>query len=84
MYDKDSFLVPNPVGHYGLGDRDPLKYNTDGSLDLYLQRQSPGPEKEANWLPAPADDFNVTLRLYWPEKAILDGAWTPPPIKRVD
>jgi len=84
MYDQDSFLVPNPGGRYGLGDRDPLKYNADGSLDLYLQHQSPGPEKEANWLPAPPDDFNVTLRLYWPEKAILDGTWMPPPIKRVD
>ena len=84
MYDKDSFLVPNPLGRYGLGDRAALKYNADGSLDLYLQERSPGPEKEANWLPAPADDFNVTLRLYWPEKAILDGAWTPSPLKRVE
>jgi hypothetical protein len=84
MYDQDSFLVANPIGRYGLGDRDPLKYNADGSLDLYLQHQSPGPDKEANWLPAPAADFNVTLRLYWPKRAVLDGAWTPPPIKRVD
>jgi hypothetical protein len=84
MYDKDSFLAANPLGRYGLGDRDPLKYNVDGSLDLYLQNQSPGPEKEANWLPAPADDFNVTLRLYWPKQTVLDGAWAPPPIKRVE
>jgi hypothetical protein len=84
MYNKDGFLVSNPVAHYALEDRDPLKYNTDGFRDLYLQRQSPGPEKEANWLPARADDFNVTLRLCWPGKAILDGAWTPPPIKSVD
>jgi hypothetical protein len=84
MYDQDSFLVANPIGRYGLRDRDPLKYNADGSLDLYLQHQSPSPEKEANWLPAPADAFNVTLRLYWPKQAVLDGAWTPPPIKRVE
>jgi hypothetical protein len=82
MYGQDTFLAANPLGRYGLGDRDPLKYNADGSLDLYLQHQSTCPEKEANWLPAPRDDFNVTLRLYWPEKAILDGTWTPPPIKR--
>lgn len=84
MYDQYSFLVANPIGRYGLGDRDPLKYNADGSLDLYLQHQSPGSDKEANWLPAPADDFNVTLRLYWPKQAVLNGAWTPPPIKRVE
>lgn len=84
LYDQDSFLVPNPLGRYGLGDRDPLKYNADGSLDLFLQHQSPGPEKEANWLPGPAGDFNVTLRLYWPKKSVLDGSWTPPPIKRLE
>ena len=84
MYGRDSFLVANPLNRFGLGDRDPLKYNPDGSLDLYLQHLSPGPDKEANWLPAPAEDFNVTLRLYWPEKAILDGVWTPPPIRRVE
>lgn len=84
MYDKDNFLAANPLGRYALGDRDPLKYNADGSLDLYLQNQSPGPDQEANWLPAPADDFNVSLRLYWPKQAVLDGAWTPPPIKRLE
>jgi DNA sulfur modification protein DndE len=84
MYDKDSFLATNPINRYGLGDRDPLKFNADGSLDLYLQNQSPGPEKEANWLPTPADDFNVTLRLYWPKQTVLDGVWAPPAIKRVD
>ncbi|MCX5891077.1 MAG: DUF1214 domain-containing protein [Deltaproteobacteria bacterium] len=50
MYGQDTFLAANPLGRYGLGDRDPLKYNADDSLDLYLQHQSPGPEKEANWL----------------------------------
>lgn len=84
MYGQDPFLTANPLGRDGLEDRNPLKYNADGSLDLYLQNQSPGPDKEANWLPAPADDFNVTLRLDWHKKAVLDGTWTPPPIKRVE
>jgi hypothetical protein len=84
MYDQDSFLVPNPLHRYGLGDRDPLKYNPDGSLDLYLQHQSPGKTKEANWLPAPKGDFNVTLRLYWPKQNVLIGAWTPSGLKRID
>jgi len=84
MYDSKQALVPNPINRYAIGDRDKLKFNPDGSLDLYLQHQSPGPEKEANWLPAPPGDFNVALRLYWPKKEILDGTWTPPPINRVD
>jgi hypothetical protein len=84
MYDQDTFLAANPINRYRLGDRDPLKHNADASLDLYLQHQSPGPDKEANWLPAPADDFNVTLRLYWPKNSVLNGSWTPPPIQRVE
>ncbi len=84
MYGPDTFLVANPPGRYALGDRDPLKYNADGSLDLYLTNLPPGPGKEANWLPAPPGDFNVTLRLYWPKPAVLDGVWTPPPIKRME
>jgi hypothetical protein len=84
MYGQDTFLVANPLNRYALGDRDSLKYNADGSLDLYLQHQSPGKDQEANWLPAPAGDFNVTLRLYWPQESVLKGAWTPPAIKRLD
>jgi len=84
MYGADSFLVPNPLGRCALGDRYNLKYNADGSLDLFLQNQSPGPDQESNWLPPPADDFNVTLRLYWPQKEVLEGAWTPPAIRRVE
>jgi len=57
-----------------------LKYNADGSLTIYLGNKSPGQDKEANWLPAPAGNFSVWLRAYWPDKAILDGTWKPPVI----
>ncbi len=61
-----------------------LKKNADGSLDIYVQRSSPGKDKEANWLPSGDKDFNLTLRMYWPKEkppSILDGSWKPPPVK---
>ena len=64
----------------------PFKRNADGSLDLYIQKESPGKDKEANWLPAPDGEFNLTMRMYWPiDKApsIMDGTWQPPALKKV-
>ena len=84
MYDKDYFLVPNSINRYTVSSRDKFKTNADGSVDLYIQHDSPGKDKEANWLPAPADTFVLMMRLYWPsEKApsILDGSWKPPEVK---
>jgi hypothetical protein len=82
MYSTQQFLVTNPIGRYAIGDRNPLKYNADGSLDLYLQNADPGPDKRANWLPAPPDGFSLVMRLYSPKKALLDGSWSPPPVVR--
>lgn len=80
-YDKDQRFVANPIERYALGDRDPLVFNADGSLDIYLQRQSPGLEREANWLPIPKDGpFSLTMRLYWPKREAIDGSWSPPPL----
>ncbi|WP_206056805.1 DUF1254 domain-containing protein [Nocardioides sp. GY 10113] len=82
MYDGDGFPVPNAMDRYALGDRDPLVHNPDGSLDLYISRTDPGPERRANWLPAPEGPLGLTFRLYGPRPEILDGRWTPPPLRR--
>jgi hypothetical protein len=86
MYDSDFFFVPNPINRYDLAQRDRLLTNPDGSVDLYLQSDSPGKDKEANWLPAPRGKFDLVLRIYAPRKAppsILDDTWTPPPVKHL-
>jgi hypothetical protein len=80
MYNFHQFFVKNPIGRYAIGDRDKLKFNDDGSLTLYLQNESPGKEKESNWLPAPEDSFSLLMRLYWPKEEILDGIWLPPAV----
>ena len=85
MYNDKQFFADNPIGRYAIGDRDDLRFNADGSLDLYIQRNSPGADKERNWLPAPKEgDFSLTMRLYWPKAAALDGTWSPPQVKRVE
>jgi hypothetical protein len=84
MYDAAFFFVPNPLNRYTLSQRNKLKVNSDGSVDLYLQKDSPGKEKESNWLPAPAGRFIPMLRLYWPKEtppSIIDGTWKPPKVK---
>ncbi len=83
MYDGDGFQVANAIDRFAIGDRDDLTYNDDGSLDLYLQHAHPGPELESNWLPAPRGPLGVTMRLYAPRPQVLDGHWTPPPVRRI-
>jgi len=86
MYDADYFFVANPINRYSISARQNLKANADGSVDLYIQNQSPGADKESNWLPAPTGKFVLMMRLYWPsEKApsIIDGTWKPPAAKKV-
>jgi hypothetical protein len=83
MYDKDLFFVANPINRYSISPRQDLKANPDGSIDLYIQHESPGADKESNWLPAPAGQFYLMLRMYWPDESdpsILDGSWTIPPV----
>ena len=83
MYDSEGFPVPNPLNRFALGDRDALRYNRDGSLDLYIQHDDPGADKQSNWLPAPArGKLGLTLRLYAPKEEVLDGSWAPPPVQK--
>jgi hypothetical protein len=83
MYDAESYLVPNSINRYALGDRSGMKLGDDGSLTIYIQNEDPGAEGQANWLPAPKEgEFRLALRLYAPKKEVGDGTWTPPPIKR--
>jgi hypothetical protein len=86
MYDADYFFVDNPLNRYTLSQRNALKTNTDGSVDLYVQADNPGADKESNWLPAPSADFVLMLRLYWPQEtppSILDGTWQIPQVTKV-
>jgi hypothetical protein len=71
--------VPNEIDRYHLAAWMPLKYNPDGSLDMFIQAKSPGVDKESNWLPAPASGlFNLTTRILWPAAAALEGNWKMP------
>ncbi len=70
----------NPLNRYNIGQRDRLISNNDGSMDIYIQHDSHGKDKETNWLPAPTDTFDLVMRLYWPKQAVLDGNWTPPTV----
>lgn len=84
MYNDQYFFVENPLNRYTLSQRDALKQNEDGSIDLYIQKDSPGTEKEANWLPAPQGNFVLMFRFYWPEQALLDAKWEPPAVTLVE
>lgn len=84
MYDAQGFQVANPINRFAIGDRDSLKFNPDGSLDIYIQHTDPGSDKTSNWLPSPASGLlGVTMRLYAPAAEALDGRWNPPAVKRV-
>jgi hypothetical protein len=83
MYDSEGFQVANPINRFAIGDRDNLKYNSDGSLDIFIQHDRPAPDKESNWLPAPSGKLGITMRLYAPRAQAIDGGWAPPAIKQV-
>jgi hypothetical protein len=85
MYEMpQSLLYDNPLDRYLINSAmvPGLVTDTDGGVTLYVQHESPGTGKEANWLPAPAGPFMVAMRLYWPKAEILDGSWKAPPIQK--
>jgi hypothetical protein len=84
-YLPESLLVANPINRYLINSPmlPELNKDTDGGLTLYIQNESPGKDKEANWLPAPKGPFAMYMRLYWPAEAALDGSWTAPKIDKV-
>jgi hypothetical protein len=91
MYDgKSQLLIENPIDRYLINSPmlPGMKKNADGSLTLYIQKDSPGTDKESNWLPAPNDEIYLVMRLYWPKveaPSILppgNGTWKPPAIVR--
>ncbi|WP_342050376.1 MULTISPECIES: DUF1254 domain-containing protein [unclassified Cupriavidus] len=85
LYNSQQVFVSNPINRYSIGSRDRLRYNRDGSLDIYIQYDRPAnAAQQANWLPAPPDAFNLMLRAYWPDQALLDGDWIPPAVQRVN
>jgi hypothetical protein len=85
MYDlPNRFLVDNPINRYSIGDRTAgLQSDADGGLTIDVAHASPGTDREANWLPAPAGPFTIIIRIYGPETAVLDGSWTLPPLEVV-
>ncbi|MBT9500292.1 MAG: DUF1254 domain-containing protein [Burkholderiaceae bacterium] len=84
-YSADDFLIANALQRHALGDRDPLVFNTDGSLDLWLQAEAPTQAPTSNWLPVRrGEDFLLNARLYWPRHEALDGRWTMPAVERLD
>jgi hypothetical protein len=86
MYDSKYFFVNNPLNRYSISARQDLKTNPDGSTDIYIQKDSPGKDKESNWLPAPSDDFILMMRLYWPREkspSIINGTWKIPAARKV-
>jgi hypothetical protein len=82
LYDQEGYQVANPLNRFAVSSWMPFRYEPDGSLTLYIQNESPGADKEANWLPAPKGPFNLTMRLYAPKTAALTGKWNPPPVTK--
>jgi hypothetical protein len=81
----EQLLVENEINRYVISSAtEGLKYNEDGSLDVYIQKDEPGKEKESNWLPAYNGKFSLQSRIYWPEPESLNPLYVPPPVRKND
>ncbi len=80
---KGNFYERNVLNRYAIALWMPLKFNPDGSLEIYLQAESPGKDKESNWLPTPPGQLNLTIRNYRPEEEALNGIYKNPPVRKV-
>lgn len=84
LYNREHLFEPNKLNRFSLGTKSKsMKQDQDGSLTIYVQNTSPSSDKEANWLPAPRDNFSLYIRAYWPKEEITSGQWTPPLVKAV-
>jgi hypothetical protein len=84
LYDQEGYQVANALNRFAVSSWMPFKSNPDGSLDLYFQNESPGKDKEVNWLPAPKGPFSLTMRLYAPKSEALTGKWNPPTVIKTE
>jgi hypothetical protein len=76
------FFVPNEIGRFSLGTKNKgLQTTADGSLTIYVQADAPPEAQRANWLPE-GQDFSLFIRAYWPQAAVIDGSWAPPPVQK--
>ena len=82
LYDAEGFQVANELDRFAIGDRNDLRYNDDGSLDIHI-RHRPPEDGTSNWLPAPEGGFNLCARLYYPKPEVLGGTWAPPAVTKV-
>lgn len=85
MCDENMFFITNPINRYSMSVRTNPKCEPDGSLVIYIQNESSGADKEANWLPGPKGKFHLMLRMYWPDEnnpSIIDGSWVIPPVTK--
>lgn len=83
-YNAKNFLIENPINRFAIGDRNDLKLNKDGSLDIYIQGESPGTNRESNWLPSTkTGTFTLSMRLYWGSENIVDRTWNIPAVTLV-
>jgi hypothetical protein len=81
-YNASGYFAKNPIKRFSIGSKGNLKFNKDGSLDIYIQKDTPGKDKQSNWLPSPEGEFSVMLRCYGPKDDLIEGRWKAPAISK--